>query len=135
MDKQLVFVERIDFDFFDLFDDVSLDDSVINLSKFKDQLDKKYTDNGMIVGKVQVSKFYDDFDCYIYIHRWETDEEYATRIQQELEKAEQRRLKKERKAAAKAEKAKVDAQKELEELEELRKRVAELEQKHNITLE
>lgn len=132
MDKQLVFVERLQFDFVDLFDDVSLDDAIDNLSDFKRHLDKKYTDNGMIVGKICISQYYDDFDCYINIHREETDEEYSIRIQKELEKAEKKRLKKEQAAARKAEQKRISELKELIELEELRKRVAELEKKHNV---
>lgn len=131
MDKQLVFVERVDFDYIGLFDGESLDCAIINLQKFKEKIDIDYISKGMIVGNINIDQFYDDIESYINIHRVETDEEYSIRIQKELEKAEKNRIKKEQAAARKAEQLRQAELKELTELEQLRKRVAELEQKHN----
>ena len=131
MDKQLVFVKRIEFDWYDLFHGESLDDAIINFNKFKQKLDKEYTYKNMIVGKIRIEHNYDYTESYVDIRREETDEEYSIRIQKELERAEKNRIKKERAAARKAEQIRQAELKELAELEELRKRVAELEQKHN----
>jgi len=135
MDKQLIFVERVAVDLFALFDGCTLTDAITTVIGFKDKMDKKYTDKNMIVGEIHLDHCYDYIDSYIEVHRWETDDEYNTRIQKELEKAEQKRIKNEQLAEKRLKKQQQKDLKELEELAVLRTRVAELEKKHGTMIE
>ena len=127
MEKKLILVKEVEIDIFEIFDGETLESSIDNLILFKDKLSKE----GLIIDKVRVEQYYDYVDVRVNLYREETDKEYQTRIQKELERAEKDRLKKEKAAALKLERQRAAELKELSELEALRQRVAELEKKHN----
>lgn len=130
-EKKLILHEQLSFDTFDMFNDESLDNAIINLSKFKEKIDKEYIAKGYIIGNIRIEQWYDSIDQYIEIYREETDEEYQARIKEELRKAEIARKRKETREANRQKHEEKKRMAELSEIEALREKLNKLEQKHN----